>query len=152
MPLKTLPLPSQGRTPVTLVAAAVGGLLVALAPVSAGPLQAGTARVSINPNTPNIPTVNFKVDDDSSVVPVYEAGEGLAFSVSPNPVASDLTVKLPFKSQTSLTISNLQGQTVLAVSTLDPVVQLPVQFLPAGVYLLTARSGEQVLTEKIVRQ
>lgn len=56
MPLMNLPLPSHGRRPVTLVAAAVGGLLVALAPVSAVPLQAGTARVSINPMEAKLPT------------------------------------------------------------------------------------------------
>lgn len=107
--------------------------------------------VSIGPDQPSADAVDFTVDGlgASSAVPV--ATVPAALNVRPNPVQDVLTIELPDGSG-ELTLTNAQGQIVARRTEQGAQALLDVHSLPAGLYLLTLRSGSQTATAKIVKQ
>lgn len=90
------------------------------------------------------------VDTEEPVVPATD------LMIFPNPTSGRVTLKLEATGQeeTSLRITNLQGQTVYAASipvTESLAIDLDISHLPAGVYSVTVVQGGVVQVGKVVK-
>ncbi len=93
-----------------------------------------------------------KVSNESTAVPGLTGPSGTSLSVFPNPArgAFSIIITSPVTSTAAITITDLLGREIehLAIPTNNETgVQLHV---PAGIYLLSARTGEARIVEKIV--
>jgi photosystem II stability/assembly factor-like uncharacterized protein len=97
---------------------------------------------------------DFKIATFSGIDEVV-AGNRLNLSVYPNPFSDYLNISTSTlnESQTVIELFNLQGQ---LVRTLRPVnsssVQVPVNDLPAGVYVLTVSDGKVKEARRVVKE
>ncbi|MBK7407412.1 MAG: T9SS type A sorting domain-containing protein [Saprospirales bacterium] len=96
--------------------------------------------------------------EDTTTTGVADLETGSQFSVFPNPAhsAAQATFSLPQAAQVSLVLYNAHGQQVVSVyegelSAGAYAKGFSVASLPAGVYWLTLRAGEEVRTLKVVR-
>lgn len=107
--------------------------------------------VNIGPDQPSADAVDFTVDglSTSSAAAVFTMPAAL--NVRPNPVQDVLMIELPGGSG-DLTLTNARGQIIARQAEQGAQALLDVRALPAGLYLLTLRSGSQTATAKIVKQ
>lgn len=76
------------------------------------------------------------------------------FSIYPNPVGNTLTIKplQSIKSQASVSILNLQGETVLTTTVKGSLPELELSPLDNGIYFLHIRSDNIYSTHKLIKQ
>ncbi len=76
---------------------------------------------------------------------------GVSFDIYPNPVTDILQLNLPENSK-SISILTLNGEIIFSEQA-DYIgkLNIPVDFLESGTYLIQIRSNENVLTEKFVK-
>jgi hypothetical protein len=93
--------------------------------------------ITIGPDQPSIGNLDFKVDDNSAVLPVTDVADLAPVRVFPNPAHEQVAVVLPADAE--LTLTNAQGQLVLQKQENAGTARLNLPELPAGIYFLTAR-------------
>lgn len=93
--------------------------------------------ITIGPDQPSISNLDFKVDDNSAVLPVQNLAGLAPVRVSPNPAHEQITVVLPAAAE--LTLTNTQGQTMLQKQENAGTARLQLPQLPTGIYFMTIR-------------
>lgn len=113
-------------------------------------IPTASTTVELTAAKPEVTTANFKVDDDSAVFTAVEdpAFEGLF--VAPNPTHDILKINLPAQ-KFDLVLANLQGQILMQTFDNQSAVQVDLQNLLTGVYLLQIRNGSKIHTEKVLK-
>lgn len=109
-----------------------------------------SATVTIGPGQPSLTNVNFKVDENSVALPTQNIVAEKLVKIFPNPTHDLLTVEIPAAAE--LTLTNMQGQTILRTHENGPQARLSLSELPGGIYFLNVRmaSGLQIL--KVVKE
>lgn len=96
--------------------------------------------------------ISFVVNTSAARVEGKSA-ENNSFIFYPNPVGKDLTVRcLDGSDIFHITLANILGQTVRHENISAQEIDLPMEDLPPGMYLLTIENNGQTLTKKIVKQ
>ena len=99
----------------------------------------------------------INVNTTTAVANVNAAGSQLMVNMYPNPAADHVTVSFeaPAKDDASIVISNLVGQEVYSTN-MGTVqagkVNIPLNNLASGVYLITVKCGAQSVTKRCVKQ
>ncbi len=110
-----------------------------------------TGIVTIGANAPAANNVNFKVDDNSAVLPTHEVAQSAQMQLWPNPVSFELNLQLP-TADNQISLLDARGTTVFQAFVHDADVKIPVQRFPAGMYILTVRSTDgETTTQKIFK-
>jgi hypothetical protein len=74
------------------------------------------------------------------------------FELYPNPTRSSVAISWTAKGETTLTLTDLNGKVLLnAVSQATQYVMDLSNFAP-GVYIVSLQNGDQLLTERIIKQ
>lgn len=110
-----------------------------------------SAIITLSPDKPAIKELNFKADEDSSVLPAPEAGAKTKLAVWPNPASTSVTVEL-LPGENLLTLRNALGSVVYQIGTQDEQANIPLGSLPVGVYLLSVRNGERIVSQQVYKQ
>lgn len=110
-----------------------------------------TAIITLSPDKPAVKELNFKADEDSSVLPAPEVGAKTKLAVWPNPASTSVTVEL-LPGENLLTLRNALGSVVYQIGTQDEQANIPLGSLPVGVYLLSVRNGERVVSQQVYKQ
>ncbi len=87
---------------------------------------------------------------------IGETGQPQAMTLFPNPVGERLNLRLPggFRGDFSLEIKNIAGVTVMkmpACSVVNGSASLRVAGLPAGMYIISVRGGDQTVTGRFCK-
>jgi len=110
------------------------------------PIGKPVASIVVDPNNWLVKTVN------SVMVGVAEHQNPLYFSLAPNP-SSD-RIKLFFDqnfNSKELQITDLGGRTIYQTKTTESIVNIDVSEFAPGVYLVTAKDEESVITQRLIR-
>ncbi|MDR1780409.1 MAG: thiol protease/hemagglutinin PrtT [Tannerella sp.] len=91
-------------------------------------------------------TLNFTVTDASATTPV-----STGITLYPNP-ASDVLVVNSAEPVNRITVFDLKGQNVVAVTGSAGTISIPVHHLPSGVYILRCETAQKVYTQKFIKQ
>ncbi len=93
--------------------------------------------------------------DCSSLILADQRIEEKTFSISPNPFRDEFQIHFlsTFSQTTSISIVNLMGAIIFekVIQSPEPVEQIAVPFLPAGIYFVLMRSKGRYTAEKIVK-
>jgi len=81
---------------------------------------------------------------------INEAGEVLGLNIFPNPGTGVFNISTQETGTYSVHIFNLGGQTVFNHNSTEPLTQVDISQLPAGVYLLQVRGSHTYKTERII--
>ena len=77
----------------------------------------------------------------------------ISLTISPSPVKDVLTARLSnIVPESSLTITNPNGQIVLFLPVIDTKVDINMSQYPSGVYFIQYKSKDQIITTKIIKQ
>jgi hypothetical protein len=72
--------------------------------------------------------------------------------ISPNPISSTITITIPKSIYANITITNLTGKQVATYNLQNTTIEtIDVSNLPEGVYFVSLKSDEGVITKKIVK-
>ena len=82
----------------------------------------------------------------------FQDGAVLKMLVTPNPVADILNVTLPMETDGVLEILDVNGKSIQNRNVSSTNVELNVKHLKQGTYLLQYTNGDQVLTERFIKQ
>ena len=76
------------------------------------------------------------------------------FKVFPNPASSTITIELPTQPSinTSLTISNTNGQQLLTQALTNPQTEIDFSHLPVGIYVVKVWNDSEVMVRKVIKQ
>jgi PKD repeat protein len=117
------------------------------------------ATVVIDANNMNHDAVHFTVHSDMvTLTGVYDVANIENFQVFPNPVSDAATVQIQLNESmdATLTVTNLMGQTMvnqnMRLNAGDNTFTVEMSDLPAGLYLLSVKSGTDVITYKVQKQ
>jgi fibronectin type 3 domain-containing protein len=72
--------------------------------------------------------------------------------VYPNPVTENLNIQLTRNNGAVLKLYNATGAMVISKNLANTISTITLSSLPAGIYYVSVRNGEQVITKKIVKQ
>jgi hypothetical protein len=105
--------------------------------------------ITIGPNQPSVPNVDFWIDNDSIALSDGEIIPASDFSVFPNPMSDYFWMELP--ENADLYFQNIQGQTVWSTNVTAGNIQVMVPAIPSGVYTITAKMQNGIKTAKIIK-
>ena len=76
------------------------------------------------------------------------------FTVAPNPAVNNTTVTIHTtdKAATAVSVSNISGLEVFATTATNNAVQIPLNNLPAGIYMVKVTCGNKVATQRLVKE
>ncbi|MCO6493065.1 MAG: T9SS type A sorting domain-containing protein [Phaeodactylibacter sp.] len=91
---------------------------------------------------------------DATVSSSTERAPSIPFEIFPNPVQEAFYLRLRQlpKAGTLLSLTDTKGRAIPLPEPNEKVMQYNIDRLPAGIYFLAWRDGEQVYTEKLVKQ
>jgi spore cortex formation protein SpoVR/YcgB (stage V sporulation) len=74
--------------------------------------------------------------------------------IFPNPTSTTITIELPTQpsKNTSLTISNTNGQQLISQPITKPQTEIDISYLPVGIYIVKVWNDENVMVRKVVKQ
>jgi len=112
-------------------------------------------------NTDEIEIIGMVINGDGSIlnstktnlsseVSIVDKSFG-TLAVYPNPFNQTITVE-NLENATQITISNILGQTVLAIPVTNASMVINTADLEKGIYIITAKNGNKVFTNRIVKQ
>ncbi len=78
--------------------------------------------------------------------------ESTDLTVFPNPAGNQITVELNGNKMEYLRITDITGQTVMKKQNPETRTTVDISALSRGIYLLTAQSGKQTVTKKIIKR
>jgi photosystem II stability/assembly factor-like uncharacterized protein len=80
--------------------------------------------------------------------------EAIDFKVYPNPTNSAITIELPTQPSinTSLTISNTNGQQLITQPIAEPQTEIDIGYLPTGIYIVKVWNNREVMVRKVIKQ
>ena len=73
-------------------------------------------------------------------------------AVYPNPATSTVTIETNSVTSKTISIQNALGQTLRFFDTTDEIIHMNIESLPAGVYLIQIGNGENVTSQKLIKQ
>jgi len=100
-------------------------------------------------DTAGSPNVIFTTEDCSSVGVEDYSQTGL--SIYPNPASSILTIETNRLGQFNIEITSLNGQLIYSNKIEGPTHQIDISSFQKGLYFITIRSRDYVVTEKIIK-
>lgn len=97
------------------------------------------------------------INDWVEVLPVnIEEGKSdhLSFFVYPNPSSSTITIELPTQQSqnTTLTLSNTNGQQLIIQPITAPQTEIDISHLPVGIYIVKVWNDKDVMVQKVIKQ
>jgi hypothetical protein len=80
--------------------------------------------------------------------------EKISDLIYPNPTNSTITIELPTQpsQNTSLTISNTNGQHLITQAITEPQTEIDLSHLPTGIYIVKVWNDKEVMVQKIIKQ
>ena len=86
-------------------------------------------------------------------VGLSELYSSTGFSVYPNPAHNKLIIQLDHfnSNNTTLTIYNMLGETVLSKKLIDKIANINIDFLDNGVYFICIYNGKETIRQKIIK-
>ena len=93
--------------------------------------------------------------DNGGIVGVEDNySEPVTFKVYPNPSKSTITIELPAQpsKNTSLTISNTNGQQLINQPITKPQTEIDISHLPVGIYIVKVWNEKDVMVRKVIKQ
>jgi len=96
------------------------------------------------------PWVSYILDDEN----INPEGIGIDFKIFPNPTAAFLNIVTDIESLDKIIISDLLGRLILEKEVIDDIIELQIDFLPTGVYLVTGidNVGSSLCTKKFIKR
>jgi hypothetical protein len=100
-------------------------------------------------------------DESTTVTVVVDAGcdftAGLnelsaGFEMYPNPTRSNIAITWTAQGETALTLSDLNGKVLWSATTQASNYALDLSNFAPGVYLISLQNGDQLLTERVIKQ
>jgi hypothetical protein len=100
-------------------------------------------------------------DESTTVTVVVDAGcdftAGLnelsaGFEMYPNPTRSNIAISWTAQGETALTLSDLNGKVLWSATTQASNYALDLSNFAPGVYLISLQNGDQLLTERLIKQ
>ncbi len=116
----------------------------------------GIKIITLSPENPTT-TVDFEVNDEY-VTKIEDVLNGASLKLFPNPVTATLNVQIEMRQSVDLNISvvNLLGETVFSnTQQLAEGIQtmgINLKNLPQGIYFLNLSDGQEILSQKIMKQ
>ncbi len=121
------------------------------------------SATNVNDKTINKPLVapdgyyTFTILDEETTTDIPFANESLRHNIYPNPSQGDFTLSLsPSNTATHLTITGLHGEVVyeedIAASTGETLININLENVRPGIYIVRMTNGKELITEKIVVQ
>jgi PKD repeat protein len=117
------------------------------------------AEITVDAANLNHDAVHFTVHENMvTTTGVYDITNVESFQVFPNPVSSTATVQIQLNESmdATLTVTNLMGQTMInqhkRLNAGDNIFAVEMSNLPAGLYLLSVKSGTDIITYKVQKQ
>jgi PKD repeat protein len=117
------------------------------------------ANVTIDANNLTQDAIHFTVHDNMvTLTGVYDVANVESFQVFPNPVsdAANVQIRLNESMDATLTVTNLMGQTMInqnrRLNAGDNTFAVEMNDFPAGLYLLSIKSGSDIITYKVQKQ
>lgn len=85
---------------------------------------------------------------------VDELFSGSEIFIYPNPASSLIIVDIPsgMNSSTCIEMNTLSGQEIMRFQTGQPINEIDIGHLPAGIYVVKIRNDENVMVQKVVKQ
>ena len=114
--------------------------------------------VKLSPIVQTVPDLNFVVEEGGVMTDIKEISFLESLQISPNPATTLVNVNLMLAQQAEvqLTLTNLLGQHLVNgqhdLTQGRQVIQLDLSNYPTGLYLITLRSGKEVLTKKVFKE
>jgi hypothetical protein len=74
--------------------------------------------------------------------------------IYPNPTHATITIELPTQpsKNTTLTISNTNGQQLISQPITEPQTEIDISYLPVGIYIVKVWNDREVMVQKIIKQ
>ena len=74
--------------------------------------------------------------------------------IYPNPAHSTITIELPAQpsKNTTLTISNTNGQQLITQPITNPQTEIDISHLPVGIYIVKVWNDEDVMVRKVIKE
>ena len=74
--------------------------------------------------------------------------------IYPNPSSSTITIELPTQpsNNTTLTISNINGQQLITQAITEPQTEIDFSHLPVGIYVVKVWNDSEVMVRKVIKQ
>ena len=75
-------------------------------------------------------------------------------NIYPNPTHSSITIELPTQpsKNTSLTLSNTNGQQLITQPITEPQTEIDISHLPVGIYIVKIWNDKDVMVRKVIKQ
>jgi hypothetical protein len=70
----------------------------------------------------------------------------------PNPTRSNIAITWTAQGETALTLSDLNGKVLWSATTQASNYALDLSNFAPGVYLISLQNGDQLLTERVIKQ
>lgn len=109
--------------------------------------------------TSNVPSIGVHLTPDSTMTNIIglETNEDSPLMVSPNPATKNINIQVDFKtiSDVEYTLTDAMGRIVKTFNSQQVTSEtqtINVEHLPAGVYFLTAKTEQEKITQRIVKQ
>ena len=116
----------------------------------------GIKMVTLSPDNPTT-SIDFEVNEEY-VTRIEDVLNGASLKLFPNPVTETLNVQVEIRQSVKLNISviNLLGETILSeTQQLNEGIQtmgINLTNLPQGIYFLNLSDGQEILSQKIMKQ
>ena len=85
-----------------------------------------------------------------SCLGIKEEQNNESISIFPNPVNDELAIEAPQKSE--IVILNIEGQIIKTIFSEDKLTSLDMTDLSSGVYIVTIKTGKEIVTKKIIKE
>jgi hypothetical protein len=103
-------------------------------------------------DTTDSPNVCFETDCDGSCAATgINVNSQSGLSIYPNPTNNILTVETEQSGQLSIQITSLNGRLLYSDKNEGPTHQIDLSSFRKGVYIITIRSRDYVITERIIK-
>ncbi len=93
----------------------------------------------------------FKITDGTSTSRSSERGKPAEITMYPNPANNLLTIETGEPEHCSIKIRTLNGQLMFKAKMEGPLFHIALSSFPKGVYFVTVRSKDRVITRKIIK-
>jgi len=116
-------------------------------------LAAPNGSIGIHDNAPGCNSQE-EVEDACETVSIEEQSKLNDATIFPNPSSTQVTIELPTQpsKNTSLTISNTNGQELITQSIIEPQTEIDLSSLPSGIYIVKVWNDKEVMVRNVIKQ
>jgi hypothetical protein len=95
-----------------------------------------------------------QVIDSCGLVYINKPAAPNNIRIYPNPSHSSINIELPTQpsKNTTLTISNTNGQQLITQAIIEPQTEIDISHFPAGIYIIKVWNDKDVMVRKIIKQ